>query len=89
MKGNAQSLTFNTTPREERFTHRQTEMDTTVRDAYTKLNNRMLGNNRMQHKIKVLKPIDDDDENKQELFTANPSEEIPRNKLTEKLARGL
>ena len=51
--------------------------------------NHLLEINRMQHKIKVLKSIEDDDENKQELLTANPCEEIPRNKLTEKLAHGL
>jgi hypothetical protein len=71
------------------FTYRHTDMDISVKDAYSKLNNRMLGGGRVQHKIRVLQALDDDDENKPELFTANPSEEVPRNKLTEKLARGL
>ena len=31
----------------------------------------------------------DDDDDKPELFTVRPSDEIPRNKLTENLARGL
>jgi hypothetical protein len=78
MKANTQSLTFDSTP-EPRFTFRQTEMDNTVRDAYDKLNNRMLGSNRMQHKIRVIQPADNEDDNKKELFTANPSDEIPRN----------
>ena len=64
-------------------------MDLTLRTAFTKLGTRKLGRDRASHKIKVMSPKDDDDENKPELFTANPSEEIPRNKLTEKLARGL
>ncbi len=33
--------------------------------------------------------MDDGDDEGPELFTAQPSDEIPRNKLTEKLARGL
>ena len=88
MKINTQSLTFENIDK-QKFSFRQTEMDHTVRDAYNKLNNRLLARDRVQHKFRIIQKPDDDDENKPELFTANPSEEIPRNKLTEKLARGL
>lgn len=39
--------------------------------------------------IKVIDPGSEDDENGPEQFIANPSDDIPRNKLVEKLARGL
>jgi hypothetical protein len=53
------------------------------------MNIRRLGNTRQTLKIKMLDPISDQDDNGPELFTAQPSDDIPRNKLTEKLARGL
>lgn len=90
MKGTSgNSLTFENGIQETTFSHRQTEMDQTIRNAYGKLNSRMIGKDRVQHRIRVMQPLEDDDENKQDLFVANPSEEIPRNKLTERLARGL
>lgn len=36
-----------------------------------------------------MEPPSDEDNTGPELFTAQPSDEIPRNKLTERLARGL
>ena len=48
-----------------------------------------LNKGRKQPNIKILDPSSDDDENGPELFQAQPSDEIPRNKLVEKLARGL
>jgi hypothetical protein len=36
-----------------------------------------------------LDPVGDPNDDGPELFTAQPSDDIPRNKLTEKLARGL
>jgi N-acetylneuraminic acid mutarotase len=53
------------------------------------MNVRKLGNTRQTQKIKVLSPVSDSDDDAPELFTAQPSDDIPRNKLTEKLARGL
>ena len=44
---------------------------------------------RKQPHVKILDPSSDDDDNGPELFQAQPSDEIPRNKLVEKLARGL
>lgn len=39
--------------------------------------------------IKVLKAAEAEDHDKPEQFKATPSDDIPRNKLTECLARGL
>jgi len=39
--------------------------------------------------IKLIDPGSDDDDEGPELFVANPADDIPRNKLVEKLARGL
>lgn len=44
---------------------------------------------RHQQEVKHIDPPQEDDSDGPELFTANPSDDIPRNKLTEKLARGL
>jgi hypothetical protein len=57
--------------------------------AMKKLNVRRLGGMRCSQKVKVLEPLQDSDDDGPELFTAQPSDDIPRNKLTEKLARGL
>ena len=61
----------------------------TFDDAITDISKHKLANTRKQLKIKVLEPLAMDDDDGPELFTAQPSEDIPRNKLTEKLARGL
>ena len=45
-------------------------------------------NDRARPKFLYIEP-DSSDEEAGEAFTANPAEDIPRNKLTEKLARGL
>jgi hypothetical protein len=37
----------------------------------------------------MLEKEDDSDYDGPELFTANPTDDIPRNKLTEQLTRGL
>lgn len=39
--------------------------------------------------IKLIDPGSDDDDEGPELFIAHPTDDIPRNKLVEKLARGL
>ena len=44
---------------------------------------------RPQMKIKVLQPGESFDHDKPQQFKATPSDDIPRNKLTERLARGL
>jgi hypothetical protein len=36
-----------------------------------------------------MEPAQQDDDDAPELFVANPSDDIPRNKLTEQLTRGL
>lgn len=44
---------------------------------------------RQRAKVKILDRQAESDDEGPELFTAQPSDDIPRNKLTEKLARGL
>ena len=53
------------------------------------INNRKLGQQRPQPKLKWLETSGDGNIDGPELFTAQPSDDIPRNKLTERLARGL
>lgn len=53
------------------------------------INNRKLGHQRPQPKLKWRETSGDDNIDGPELFTAQPSDDIPRNKLTERLARGL
>ena len=48
-----------------------------------------LGDRRVEQAIKVVDPGSDDDEDAPALFVAQPTDDIPRNKLVEKLARGL
>ena len=43
---------------------------------------------RAKHKFLIVEPEESEDENAGQ-FTANPADDIPRNKLTEKLARGI
>lgn len=50
----------------------------------TKLNKK-----RANPQIKVIDPDSDEDEDGPELFVAQPTDDIPRNKLVDKLARGL
>lgn len=44
---------------------------------------------RVSPHIKLIDPGSDDDEEGPELFIAQPTDDIPRNKLVDKLARGL
>ena len=53
------------------------------------LNERKLDKSRAQHQYKVIDPQSDTDDDGPELFIAQPTDDIPRNKLVEKLARGL
>mmetsp|Transcript_42735 Transcript_42735/g.65637 ORF Transcript_42735/g.65637 Transcript_42735/m.65637 type:complete len:142 (+) Transcript_42735:1232-1657(+) len=53
------------------------------------INDRSLNRNRAKHNIRVIDPQSDEDEHGPELFIAQPTDDIPRNKLVEKLARGL
>lgn len=57
--------------------------------ALNKFNVRRLVGDRQTQRVKILDPVSDPDDEGPELFTAQPSDDIPRNKLTEKLARGL
>lgn len=54
-----------------------------------KINERRLQQFRMQPRFKKLEDQSDSESDGPELFTANPSDDIPNNKLTEQLARGL
>lgn len=54
-----------------------------------KINERRMDKIRIQPKIKKLEDLSDEESDGPELFTANPSDDIPSNKLTEQLARGL
>lgn len=53
------------------------------------INSRKLKKNRAMPHIKLVDPGSDDDDDGPELFIAQPTDDIPRNKLVEKLARGL
>ena len=64
-------------------------MKKTLRYAVANLTNRKLGRSRIQPRVRLMSAPSDDDDDKPELFTVRPSDEIPRNKLTESLARGL
>ena len=48
-----------------------------------------LNPNRPQHHFKQIEPTSDEEADGPELFIAQPTDDIPRNKLVEKLARGL
>jgi hypothetical protein len=48
----------------------------------------MASSKRPKQRVLFIEPESSDDETGG-AFTANPAEDIPRNKLTEKLARGL
>lgn len=52
------------------------------------MNQRKLNEKRVRHQIKIVDPPNNDD-NALDLFVAQPSNDIPRNKLVEKLCRGL
>lgn len=52
-------------------------------------NQRKLKKSRVVAKQKYVEPGSSDEENGPELFIAQPTDDIPRNKLVEKLARGL
>ena len=53
------------------------------------INSRKLKRDRVKSIYKVVEPGSSDEENGPELFIAQPTDDIPRNKLVEKLARGL
>lgn len=64
-------------------------MNKSLQYAVANITARRVGRTRIRPTIRVLTPPSDNDDDKPELFAARPSEEIPRNKLTENLARGL
>ena len=64
-------------------------MKKSLRNAVANITVMKLGNNRVQPKIRLMSAVSDEDDDKPELFTVRPSDEIPSNKLTENLARGL
>ena len=53
------------------------------------MNTRRLNKSRVQNDVKLISPSSDEDDDGPELFIAQPTDDIPRNKLVEKLARGL
>ena len=53
------------------------------------MDERQLGKSRFTQNIKVIEPSSDEDDDGPELFIAQPTDDIPRNKLVERLARGL
>jgi len=59
-----------------------------ISETIKTLNERKL-DQRAQHQYKVIDPQSDTDDDGPELFIAQPTDDIPRNKLVEKLARGL
>lgn len=58
-------------------------------DTIQKMNTRKLNKSRIQNDVKLISPSSDEDDDGPELFIAQPTDDIPRNKLVEKLARGL
>ena len=57
--------------------------------AISKINRRLLCSRRHKPHLILTENKADLKDDGPELFTAQPSDDIPRNKLTEKLARGL
>lgn len=57
--------------------------------AINTINRTKLNPKRVTPHIKLIDPASDDDEEGPELFIAQPTDDIPRNKLVDKLARGL
>ena len=53
------------------------------------MDERQLGKTRFTQNIEVIEPSLDEDDDGPELFIAQPTDDIPRNKLVERLARGL
>ena len=53
------------------------------------INERKLNKSRVNQNIKMMDPPSEEDDDGPELFVAQPTDDIPRNKLVEKLARGL
>ena len=48
-----------------------------------------MAQHRITQNIKVIDPTTDEEDDGPELFIAQPTDDIPRNKLVERLARGL
>lgn len=69
--------------------YEDTGMEQQFKEALSKVNNRKLDRSRQNPKLKVMEAVGADDDDAPELFVANPSDDIPRNKLTEQLTRGL
>ena len=69
----------------------KTSLDPVENFHYTvaEINARNLSKSRAMPNIKIVDPASDDDDEGPELFIAQPTDDIPRNKLVEKLARGL
>ena len=57
--------------------------------AIQTINRTKLNQKRVTPHIRLIDPASDDDEEGPELFIAQPTDDIPRNKLVDKLARGL
>lgn len=65
------------------------DIELKLNNIYNKMSSRRLGTRRQEPKIKMLESLSDGESDGPELFTAIPSDDIPHNKLTEQLARGL
>jgi len=78
-------------PPGHRFTGSKTTLTPSDNFNYTvaDINGRNLNRTRVMPNIKLVDPASDDDDDGPELFVAQPTDDIPRNKLVEKLARGL
>ena len=66
-----------------------TEAQNSVNRVTKHLNERPLKSLRIRPIVKVIEPASDDEDGGPELFIAQPTDDIPRNKLIERLARGL
>ena len=64
-------------------------MEHKLNNAFKKLSARKIDYKRQQPKFKMLESLSEGGDDRPELFTAIPSDDIPHNKLTEQLARGL
>ena len=55
----------------------------------SQINQKKLAKNRQKHNLKILGDLNEGSDDGPELFIAQPSDDIPKNALTEKLTKGL
>jgi hypothetical protein len=61
----------------------ESDMENFFKVAMNNISHRKLESHRNVQKVKILAPMEAVDDDAPELFVANPSDDIPRNKLTE------